>query len=57
MIKLKAKGKDAKGKAKKSKYITYPVQREEDIFTVLADFGTQTTQHGRHAGPVHNQIP
>ena len=41
VIEVKSKGKDAKGKAKKSKYIDYPVQREEDIFTVLVDFGDQ----------------
>jgi immune inhibitor A len=58
VIEVKSKGKDAKGNAKKSKYIDYPVQREEDIFTVLVDFGTQTlTQTGGTPGPVHNQIP
>ena len=41
-----------------SRYIDYPVNREEDIFTILTDFGTQT-QGGLDAtpGPVHNQIP
>ncbi|WP_246069585.1 immune inhibitor A domain-containing protein [Humibacillus xanthopallidus] len=45
------------GKAGKSKYVNYPVNREEDIFTILTDFGTQTmpTQGGT-PGPVHNQI-
>jgi immune inhibitor A len=33
------------------------VEREEDIFTILADFGTQPkTATGGTAGPVHNQI-
>jgi immune inhibitor A len=41
-----------------TKYVNYPVNREEDIFTVLVDFGDQTlTQTGGTAGPVHNQIP
>ncbi|HWO50961.1 MAG TPA: immune inhibitor A domain-containing protein [Ornithinibacter sp.] len=58
VIEVKSTGTDAKGKPKKSKFINYPVQREEDIFTVLVDFGTQTlTQTGGTAGPVHNQIP
>jgi immune inhibitor A len=58
VIEVKSTGKDASGKAKKSKFVNYPVQREEDIFTVLVDFGTQTlTQTGGTAGPVHNQIP
>ena len=38
--------------------MSWPVNREEDIFTVLADFGTQTKPAtGGTAGPVHNQIP
>ncbi len=45
------------GKAGKSKYVNYPVNREEDIFTILTDFGTQTKPaQGGAAGPVHNQI-
>ena len=37
------------GKAGKSKYVNYPVNREEDIFTILTDFGTRSTPtHGRH---------
>jgi immune inhibitor A len=46
------------GKAGTSKYVNYPVNREEDIFTILTDFGTQTKQpQGGTAGPVHNNIP
>ncbi|MHA3836142.1 immune inhibitor A domain-containing protein [Terrabacter sp. AAH1] len=45
------------GKAGKSRYIDYPVSREEDIFTILTDFGTQTKDGFSAApGPVHNQI-
>ena len=45
-------------KAAQDRYVSYPVEREEDIFTVLTDFGTQT-KAGTDAtpGPVHNQIP
>jgi immune inhibitor A len=58
VIEVKSKGKDAKGKAMQSKYINYPVQREEDIFTVLVDFGDKiSTSTGGTAGPQHNQIP
>ena len=58
VIEVKSTGTDAKGKPKKSKFINYPVQREEDIFTVLVDFGDKTlTSTGGVAGPVHNQIP
>ncbi|MEO6791117.1 MAG: immune inhibitor A domain-containing protein, partial [Ornithinibacter sp.] len=57
VIEVKSKGKDANGKPKKSKFVNYPVNREEDIFTVLTDFGTQTNPaSGGEAGPVHNQI-
>ncbi|MEO5609214.1 MAG: immune inhibitor A domain-containing protein [Ornithinibacter sp.] len=57
VIEVKSKGKDANGKPKKSKFVNYPVNREEDIFTVLTDFGTRTkTATGGEAGPVHNQI-
>src|SRR6478752_2672688 len=46
------------GKAGKSKYVNYPVNREEDIFTVLVDFGDQINPNTKGAaGPVHNQIP
>jgi immune inhibitor A len=45
------------GKPGKSRYVNYPVNREEDIFTVLTDFGTQTRAGQSTApGPVHNQI-
>lgn len=47
-----------KGKNGKTKYIDYPVNREEDIFTILTDFGDQTYSGQSTApGPVHNQIP
>ena len=58
VIEVKSKGKDAKGKPKKSKYVNYPVNREEDIFTVLVEFGDQVNPAtGGTAGPAHNQIP
>ncbi|GAB3870468.1 immune inhibitor A domain-containing protein [Terrabacter terrigena] len=45
------------GKAGKSRYIDYPVTREEDIFTILTDFGTQTKAgFDASPGPVHNTI-
>ena len=55
VIEVKTTAKD--GKAGQSKYVNYPVNREEDIFTILTDFGTQTKPaQGGAAGPVHNQI-
>ncbi|CAN7352098.1 immune inhibitor A [Terrabacter sp. LjRoot27] len=55
VIEVKSKGKD--GKPAKSKYVNYPVNREEDIFTILTDFGTQTkSPFDTTPGPVHNQI-
>jgi immune inhibitor A len=59
VIKIAGSAKAAKGsKAAKDKFVSYPVEREEDIFTVLADFGDKTrTTTGGAAGPVHNQIP
>ena len=48
----------AKAKGKKGKYVNYPVNREEDIFTILTDFGAKIDpKTGGTAGPVHNQIP
>src|SRR6476646_9919716 len=42
----------------KDKFVLYDVNREEDIFTILTDFGTQTkTGQSTAPGPVHNQIP
>ncbi len=47
-----------KGKYGKSKYIDYPVKREESIFTVLTEFGDQINPSaGGTAGPVRNEIP
>jgi immune inhibitor A len=55
VIEVKSKGKG--GKPGTSRYVDYPVNREEDIFTVLTDFGTQTkTGFSTAPGPVHNQI-
>ncbi len=55
VIKVAKNPKDPKSK---DKYVQYAVDREEDIFTILTDFGTQT-KPGQSAapGPVHNQIP
>jgi immune inhibitor A len=45
------------GKPGTSTYVNYPVNREEDIFTILTDFGDKTMgPQGGAAGPVHNQI-
>ncbi|MEO7268879.1 MAG: immune inhibitor A domain-containing protein [Knoellia sp.] len=42
----------------KDRYVSYPVEREEDIFTILSEFGTQTKPTtGGTAGPLHNEIP
>ncbi|MEO7752648.1 MAG: immune inhibitor A domain-containing protein [Terracoccus sp.] len=58
VIEIKSSAKDRHGKKQKSKYINYPVDREEDIFTVLTDFGTGTVAgQSAAAGPVHNSIP
>ncbi len=58
VIEVKSSAKDRHGNKQKSKYINYPVDREEDIFTVLTDFGTGTVAgQSAAAGPVHNQIP
>ncbi|WP_235509544.1 immune inhibitor A domain-containing protein [Terrabacter sp. Soil811] len=57
VIEVKSKGKGKDGKPAKSKYVNYPVNREEDIFTILTDFGTQTkSPFNTTLGPVHNQI-
>jgi immune inhibitor A len=55
---IEVKGKATAGTAATSRYIDYPVDREEDILTILTDFGTQTmTGFDTTPGPVHNQIP
>lgn len=58
-VKSKKGDKNRKGKGDgKTKYVNYPVDREEDIFTVLVDFGDKVNPAtGGTAGPVHNQIP
>ncbi len=44
--------------AAKGRWVWYPTEREESIFTVLTDFGTKTMPAtGGAAGPMHNQIP
>ena len=41
---------EVKSENGKSKYVDYPVNREEDIFTVLVEFGDQINPaHRRHA--------
>jgi immune inhibitor A len=48
-------GKDKEGK---SKYVQYAVERTESVFTILADFGTQTQPSTLGTpGPLNNQIP
>ena len=58
-VKSKHEDKNRKGKTKgKTKYVNYPVEREEDIFTILVDFGDKVSPvTGGQPGPVHNQIP
>ena len=59
VITIKGSTKAKQGsKAAKDRYVSWPTNREEDIFTILANFGDQTmpTQGGT-AGPVVNQIP
>ncbi|WP_253272520.1 immune inhibitor A domain-containing protein [Arsenicicoccus sp. oral taxon 190] len=42
----------------KGQYVNYDVNREEDIFTILAEFGDKTsTTTGGTPGPLHNSIP
>ncbi|MGW5238101.1 immune inhibitor A domain-containing protein [Monashia sp. NPDC004114] len=49
---------EVKSKNGASRYINYPVNREEDIFTILTDFGSETKAGFSTApGPVHNEIP
>ncbi|EAP99397.1 putative secreted protease [Janibacter sp. HTCC2649] len=62
VIKIAGDDKAAKGakgaKGSKDRFVSYPVEREEDIFTILAEFGTQTKPAtGGDAGPARNQIP
>ncbi|RKT77743.1 immune inhibitor A [Terracoccus luteus] len=59
VIEVKSATKNTAGRAAtQSRFINYPVDREEDIFTILTDFGTQTMSGQSQApGPVHNQIP
>lgn len=58
VIKLAGNSKAPKGsKAAKARYVSYPVEREESIFTILAEFGDKShSATGGTAGPVHNQI-
>ncbi|GAB3447042.1 immune inhibitor A [Phycicoccus ginsengisoli] len=59
VIKVKGNAKAPKGsKAAKDRYVSYPVDREEDIFTILTDFGDKVDPRTKgEAGPVHNNIP
>ncbi|WP_256842600.1 immune inhibitor A domain-containing protein [Ornithinimicrobium cryptoxanthini] len=48
----------AKGPGKKGKYVNYPLEREEEIFTILAEFGNAIhPATGGTPGPARNQIP
>jgi immune inhibitor A len=52
------KGTSKDKKKKKDKFVWYPTEREETIFTILTDFGTQTLPAtGGAPGPLHNEIP
>ena len=50
---------DAKDRKGQTRYVNYPTEREEDIFTILTDFGDKvySPATGGTAGPVHNSIP
>ncbi|MDC5698761.1 immune inhibitor A [Intrasporangium calvum] len=49
---------EVKGTDGSSKYVDYPVNREESVFTVLAEFGEQIhSMTGGTAGPARNEIP
>ncbi|KNX39353.1 protease [Luteipulveratus halotolerans] len=55
-----AMGKNAKAKAAKGKgkYVQYDAEQTSNIFTVLAEFGTQTKpETAGTAGPLHNELP
>ena len=55
---IEVRTKAANGTAGTSKYVNYPVNREEDIFTVLVEFGDLVNPNTKGtAGPLHNQIP
>ncbi|HEU0287553.1 MAG TPA: immune inhibitor A domain-containing protein [Nocardioidaceae bacterium] len=39
-------------------YVEFPIEKQDTIFTILSDFGTQGSgRYGTAPGPVHNQIP
>lgn len=39
-------------------YVEFPIEKEDKIFTVLAEFGTEGSgRFGRTPGPLHNAIP
>jgi len=58
VIKLKGNAKAPAGtRAARDRFVSYPVNREESIFTILGEFGTQTNATtGGAPGPVHNEI-
>ncbi|MEU6317455.1 immune inhibitor A domain-containing protein [Streptomyces sp. NPDC047009] len=43
-------------KLSNGKYVELARERTDKIFTILAEFGTKTSQYGGTAGPAHNQI-
>ncbi|MGW1257804.1 immune inhibitor A domain-containing protein [Streptomyces sp. NPDC002513] len=43
-------------KLSSGKYVELARERTDKIFTILAEFGTKTSQYGGTAGPGHNQI-
>lgn len=39
-------------------FVEFPIERDEKIFTILSEFGTEGTRKlGIEPGPLHNQIP
>lgn len=59
VIRIKGNKKAKKGhKPAKDRYVSYPVEREEEIFTILSEFGDQVHPvTGGTPGPLHNEIP
>ena len=58
VIKLAGKAATSDAPATADRYVSYPVNREESIFTILSEFGDQIHPvTGGTPGPMHNTIP
>lgn len=39
-------------------YVEFPIEKTDKIFTILSEFGTESSgRYGRAPGPLHNEIP